>query len=607
MQLVKQVFVIFIIAIIPLTGAYGDTVAVFLNIPCNTTVQSEFDQWESSPEIRQIFTTIIRLNGSTPDNFPTRDSIVKSIQKIHEQKPVSVFYFIYGTLHKNETLIDFNRKEIKEELFVVNDKYVAPNIVIIDINRSFNQYQYVFPKSDRSNIYRTSLESEFDLSDIRQKLIAHNKPITSEFLINKCNLSLTPLTNTTGPFISGPVSNDTQSYFMTHTEQDTTNFQNKFYIFEIFSKDDFKTCDHIENPYPAINVLSLYFHSPYYYAFSEQNGNKFEIYKRATRQQIFSRPITAQPTQDDLNSLSIEYTFPNITAMAFVLPNHRLGLFKVQNNYASFKEIDCGNQNIECMTFGTVGFNECLVYIHNKALKYRILQNKMEPTITDDETVFTNNKLSNMYGAKLIWRLPNAMILAKEKGFFWNENTNQLTELYNHNNIDVHFVDTFVSGSGDLFGFVWSGTQMIEGKSRFYVKIGIENDKKTDVQMFDITPYIQAVMTSPKASQMVTPALYLIDNSRWCTKLTGALVYNSDKNKTVLKHVEICLRKSCLSKNPIKVLQTNKDIPATNLKLQIRVLDPTGKKLVVRFAMKNNKPTGQQLFSFSKVRSVNRR
>ena len=587
-----------------MTALSNETAAVLLNMSCDATIQSRFDEWENSPEIQGIFNTMVRFKCTDVNTFPIKKAIVRQIQTIYTQNPITVYYFIYGIPHKEQTLIDYNREEINEELFVINDQYIAPNIIIIDINHSFSRYRYEFPKDSMCNIYRAALPSEFDLSNVLQKFRSHNKPITIDFLINECNIAMVPLTPTTSSFITGPISSDTQTFFMTHTTTDFTTFQQKTVIYQILSQDDFRTCEVHTTPYPALNVLSIYFRSPYYYVFTNQQGNFFEVFEKSTRKKVYFQSISSQPAQTDLNKLSIEYTFPNVTAMAFALPNKKLGLFRVQKNRPFFSELNCMNHHIESMTFGIVDLDESLIYIHNNALRMRKLQDNYSTTINNDLDIVRSPHLSNMFGAKLIWREPNAVILSKRRGLFWNGKDKVFTSLYEYGEIDVHHVDTFWSRNDELFGFVWSASEKQEKKNVLYVHIGIENYHKNKIRMFDITPYIQAHMSSPQPCQSVTPALFLKDKSARCTKLYGALIYRSRSQQTIVKHIDICLRDSCFAKDPVTVKATEK-FPGTNIEYNIKVMDPTGKKLIVYFSLENNTVKGQQLFSFSKEQTKN--
>jgi len=595
MRIIK-IFIILLTTLLPLTGLYANTVAVLLNMPCDATIKEEFDQWEQSSQIKQMFHPIVRFSCTSGDNFPFKENIISQLHQIYAQKPETILYFIYGIENKDNKLIDYNREEIKEELFTINDQYIAPNIVIIDINRSFSRYNYQFSTQSTANVYRGALLSEAMLKTVRQKLNTTNPPFSINFLTNVCNISLIPLTNTTSSLLPKPVSSNSQMFFMTYTKTDPDTWEQKTVIYHIVSQDDFENYHVNTFPYPVENVLCMDFNSPYYYTFSRQQGHRFEVFEKVSGKRLCAKPISAQPGLYDLNKLSYEYHYSSITALAFGLPNNHLGLFQDNKGMISFLEINCMDYQIDAITIDidntdTENTDESLVYIHNNQLRMRPIKDN-STTIIGDKVIARDARLANMYGANLIWRGPHAIILSKNRGLFWNGKTHQLESLYTSGEVHVHFVDTFNSGNGRFFGFVWSASEIKENQKKYYVRIGRENNQKR-IEMLDITNQIKSIITNP--GQSMVPSLYLKDKGKLLTNLYGAIIYQSDSQKTIVKHIEISLRN-----NKVKVISTH-EFPATNLQYNVKVIDPKGKKIIVNFDLDNNKIKGQQLFSFYKV------
>jgi len=271
-----------------------------------------------------------------------------------------------------------------------------------------------------------------------------------------------------------------------------------------------------------------------------------------------------------------------------------------------FVELDCMEKEIETMTIASKSRSlkqEGLVYIRDHSLSFHPITPDRDQTTANDKFWCTNQDLlKNMYGAKLIWWPPNALILAKDIGLFWMNK--ELITLYNHQHegITNYHVDIFYSGEGKRLGFLWSGLDL---KKNIYVWLGLQQEDNS-IRTYEVTHHVLKQMNSLDADNNKIashlPWLFLKDRSQNFSQLHGALVYNTKHAKCIVKYIFIDIENNKIT---ITDKQKTNTFDFINYN-DIKILEPYNEKFIVHIGFRLVPQTQKlksnffQLFSFPK-------
>jgi len=166
---------------------------VFINMPCDSVVREEFNRWKDDPRIRQLFSSIILLDD-IPQTIPMKENILITIKELYQSNPQSVFFFIYGIKSREKLLLTLDYQELTQNLFTVGGQYIANEIVIMDINNSFQGYRYELPANQTCRILRAELNNGLsDLAILRLQLATDTQPLSIDRLTSINQITLFPL------------------------------------------------------------------------------------------------------------------------------------------------------------------------------------------------------------------------------------------------------------------------------------------------------------------------------------------------------------------------------------------------------------------------------
>jgi len=688
----------------------AQTAAVFINVPCDSVVREEFIKWREDQGIRRLFSSILILDD-IPETIPMKNNIIFTIRELYNNHPQSVYFFIYGIQNPDQRLLSLDYQEIQQELFVINEHYLAPKIVIMDINKSFTQFNFQLPSNESCELVRAELLNNLQsMRSLRQQLTNYDSlsiDILRQFntvtispleppqeraisYTNESNLqtntdhssqvtdsgsdkffdqvTLPPVTKkiTQSPSkneaelsnVDNPqenISNDDVNSSSIQTIHKTTSqtsqdhtfsehsankssadntqsftqniistagnplglnsvnnpnslvFYMKYikrpertsHVLQIISNDDFKTCKKKTYPYDFDNLISKSIESNYLYVFRSSNGNSLEVYHKNEGNMVFNTKLKVMPQYNELVTHSTEFTSPQTNIFAFTMPGQVVGICIKQKDSFYFSELDCMGKEIETMTIASrssIQKQDGLVYIQDQSLKFHSITKDTLQSVANDSIWYTEKNQNssrkllnkNMFGAKLIWWPPNALILAKDIGLFWMNR--KLVPLYKRQKpVTNYHVDIFYSGDNTRLGFVWSG---IDTDKKISVWMGLQQEDKT-IKQYRLTDHILNEMKSQniKKNQKYTskketkdptylPWLYLKDRSQSFDQLHGALIFNkknenvrSCQEEYIVKYIFIDIsnnnvsihpqrsEKKCglISYNDIKVLSQYKD------------------------------------------------
>ena len=680
---IKAIICIFLIMLIlAVTSVQARRVAVFMNIPCLDGVTEEFNQWKNSTVIQEMFHEMIFM-GKLPRVEATKLGIITTMRNIYELRPDTVYYFIYGYNDPNPGLISLDFLEIKQELFIVNGHFIAPEIIIMDINKSFQKYDYdhQLPKNEPCNVVKAELSSLEAFSRLRQKIITDQQPLS----INRLReIYMVPITTMIQQNIFDTVSlrqvnhhqaqsnnfnagNAIQSENIITQEEETDNkhsqelkdterqknisnnipsestlydkkiepvtsaleinpvdrnslvYYSKFeerigngkrqsFILQSVSDNNYLSTTNHKYPYDYLNILTKDFYSPYFYIFTKDQ--ELEVYHKKKGNLLFRTPIPYMPMRNELNfNISTEYSSNRLTVFGFPMSDNKskekkFGLCVKQNNF-SFINLNTQDYEIEAMTVSlkdNVNNSDGLVYIWNQCLRYHPLTSETQQSIIDDKTLISDSRLKGLLEATIIWRPPSALILAKNIGLLL-KGRKTLKVLFRQNDIQDSHLDTFYSGDGKRFGFIWSGVSL--GQQKFYVWLGLEQKDKS-IRLFDITKKIENIVfrTVQMKNLIAPPYLFLKDQYTRFDQLHGALIHPINHDKCSVKYITISLMKG---KIEISKKEENSFLFRVSAN-DIKVLNPKYDKLIVFMGKKietntkNLVPNIMQLFLFPKIK-----
>ncbi|CAN2039756.1 exported hypothetical protein [Candidatus Magnetomoraceae bacterium gMMP-15] len=301
------------------------------------------------------------------------------------------------------------------------------------------------------------------------------------------------------------------------------------------SKKDYISFDDEPN---CVLVKDIY--SPYFYTLSRANGNLFQVYSKNNISPIYNKSLGDDfiYSSDTFNDFSVEYSRAGFLAFAFLLRNNKIGIFTESGNGKfEFKKLNGGNELISAFTIGLNNRKDrikSLIYLRNGEIKCHALLNNTNKDADNDPVIVRDDNLIGIEKATLLWHTNQAVLLGRGKGLFWSRDKNNFKELYaftdsEHNE---YHIDTFNSGEGRHFGFIWSGRVDKTFKAWLCLPFG-----KNGMNSFDLSDQLQTIMKFP--SEHALPIFYLKDTTQWLSELRGILIYITKSNNTSVKEVKI--------------------------------------------------------------------